>query len=269
MIDIPLFKTTYPDAIHPSAVISPGAEIAKNVGIGAFAVIGPKVKLSEGVRVGAHAVVDGRTTIGPRTRISPFASIGSIPQDLKYHGEDAELIIGAENQFREYCNVSIGTEGGGGKTVIGSRNLFMVYTHIAHDCVIGDDCIAANGVAMAGHVHVGDRAVLGGLSAIHQFCRIGTMAMIAGGAMVSQDVPPFTMVHGNRAVPNGLNAIGIKRAGLGTEGLAGIKNMYRLLYSENLTVEDAVTLILAEVPAAPWRDVFVEFLRKSERGVCR
>jgi len=145
----------------------------------------------------------------------------------------------------------------------------MVSTHIAHDCIIGNDCIVANGVAVAGHVLMGDRAVIGGLSAIHQFCKIGSLAMIAGGAMVTQDVPPFTMVQGDRAVPTGLNTLGIKRAGLGVERLNAIKSMYRLLFHENLTVEDAVSRILAEVPASPQRDEFVEFLKASERGVCR
>ena len=255
--------------IHPTALVAKGAELGRDVTIGPYAVVGPKVVLGDDVVVGAHAVLDLKTTVGARTRISPFASIGSGPQDLKFKGEETTLEIGEDNQFREYSNVSVGTAVGGGKTVIGSRNLFMVSTHIAHDCIVGNDCIVANGVAVAGHVIMGDRAVLGGLSAIHQFCRIGSLAMIAGGAMVTQDVPPFTMVHGDRAVPNGLNVLGIKRAGLGTDGLNAIKTMYRLLFHENLTVEDAIQRILNEVPASPQRQEFVEFLKSSERGVCR
>ena len=162
----------------------------------------------------SHVVVQGKTTLGAKNKIWSFASLGTEPQDLKYHGEDAELICGDECMIREYVNLSIGTEGGGGITQVGSRNLFMVNTHIAHDCIIGSDCIIANGVSLAGHVEVHDQAVLGGHVAVHQFCRIGSLAMIAGGAGVAQDVPPFFLVHGNHAKPVGLNLVGLRRAGL-------------------------------------------------------
>jgi len=236
--------------IHPTAIVHKGAEFGVGVRIGPYAVIGPKVKLGDGVDVGPHCVIDRRTNIGPRTSVSAFASIGSLPQDLKYRGEDTELVIGSDNMFREYANISIGTEGGGGITRIGDKNLFMVYTHVAHDSRIGNQCIFANSVAIAGHVHIDDFAVLGGLSAVHQFCRIGTMAMIAGGAMVVQDVPPFCMVHGDRATPNGLNVVGLRRAGVTGEQLTAIKSMYRLLYSENLTVEDAIARMKEDLPTS-------------------
>lgn len=255
--------------IHNSAIVAKSAVIGQGVKIGPYAVVGPQVVLEDHVEVGPHAVVDRRTRVGARSKISAFASIGALPQDLKYRGEDTELIIGTDNQFREYANVSIGTAGGGSKTVIGNNNLFMVYTHVAHDCVVGNNCIFANSVALAGHVHVDDHAVLGGLSAVHQFCRIGSLAMIAGGAMVVQDVPPFVMVHGDRAVPNGLNVVGLRRAGTKAEELAAVKSMYRLLFNENLTVDDAIARMQAEVPDSKWRQAFIDFLGKSERGVCR
>ena len=256
-------------SIHPTALIHKGAEFGVGVNIGPYAVIGPNVKLHDEVEIGPHCVVDRKVTIGARTKVSSFASIGALPQDLKYRGEDTELVIGVDNLFREYSNISIGTEGGGGRTTIGDRNLFMVYTHVAHDSVIGNSCIFANSVAIAGHVHVDDFSVLGGLSAVHQFCRIGSMAMIAGGAMVVQDVPPYCMVQGDRATPNGLNVVGLRRAGCKPEELTAIKSMYRMLYNENLTVEDAIIRMEADLPASHWRAKFVEFLQKSERGVCR
>ena len=256
-------------SIHPTALIHKGAEFGVGVNIGPYAVIGPNVKLHDEVEIGPHCVVDRKVTIGARTKVSSFASIGALPQDLKYRGEDTELVIGVDNLFREYSNISIGTEGGGGRTTIGDRNLFMVYTHVAHDSVIGNSCIFANSVAIAGHVHVDDFSVLGGLSAVHQFCRIGSMAMIAGGAMVVQDVPPYCMVQGDRATPNGLNVVGLRRAGCKPEELTAIKSMYRMLYNENLTVEDAIIRMEADLPASQWRAKFVEFLQKSERGVCR
>jgi len=255
--------------IHPTAIVHKGAELGAGVKVGPYTVIGANVVLHDGVEIGPHCVIDRRTVIGPRTRVSSFASIGALPQDLKYRGEDTELVIGADNMFREYSNISIGTEGGGGKTVIGDKNLFMVYTHVAHDSVIGNHCIFANSVAVAGHVHIDDYAVLGGLSAVHQFCRIGGLAMIAGGAMVVQDVPPYCMVQGDRAAPNGLNVVGLRRAGIKAEDLTAVKAMYRLLYNESLTVDDAILRVESDLPASTWRTNFVDFLRKSERGVCR
>ncbi len=253
--------------IHPRAYVSKGAELAKGVKIGPAAMIGPKVKLAEGVKVGAGAIIDGRTVVGAHTQVFPYATLGSAPQDLKYQGEDTELIIGERNRFREYVNVSLGTVGGGGKTVIGNDNLIMVYTHVGHDCIIGNECIFANGVALAGHVEIGNRVVFGGLSGAHQFSHFGDMVMVAAGAMVSQDAPPFCIVHGNHARANGLNMVGIRRSG--TKNLSALKQMYRLVYQENLTIEDAISRIEKEVDAVPERDVFVTFLRTSKRGICR
>ena len=255
--------------VHATAIVSSGAEIGRGVTVGPYALIGPKVVLADDVIVGGHALVEGRTRIGKGTEIHPFASIGIRPQDLKYNGEDTELIIGERNQIREYVNISIGTAGGGGKTVIGNDNLIMVYCHVAHDCVLGDGIIMANAVALAGHVEVQNRAVVGGVAAVHQFTRIGEMSMVAGGSMVAQDVPPFSMVHGDRAVPNGLNVVGLRRTGWPQERLANIRSMYRLLYQDNLTMDDAMARIEAEIPDSDQKKVFLGFLRGSTRGVCR
>lgn len=255
--------------IHPTAVVDSHAELGTGVVIGPFAVVGPKVKLGDGVVVDAHALVEGRTTVGPRTRIHSFASVGSQPQDLKFHGEETDLEIGADNMIREYANISLGTAGGGGKTVIGNGNLFMVYSHVAHDCIIGDDCIFANSVAIAGHCVIGDKAVFGGLSGLHQFCHVGDMVMVAAGAIVTQDIPPFVMVHGDRARPTGLNVVGLRRSGMTVSQVSDVKNCYRLLYSEELSLEDAKARIASETADAMVKAKFLDFLSVAKRGICR
>lgn len=255
--------------IHATAIVAKGAEIGAGVEIGPYSVIGAHVRIGAGTRIGAHVVIEGRTTMGERNLISSFSSIGSRPQDLKFKGEDTALEIGDDNMLREYCNVSLGTEGGGGKTVIGHKNLFMVYTHVAHDCVVGNQVIAANCVALAGHVEVQDGAVLGGLSAVHQFCRVGRLSMTAGGAMVTQDIVPYGMVHGDRARINGLNVVGLRRLGVKNDELKAIKDMYRLVFDENLTLEDAIAKIEQDVADSTYRSEWLAFLRKGERGLCR
>lgn len=269
LFDIPLVDNSAPVVIHPTAIVDPKAKLGVGVKIGPYCVVGPKVILGDQVCLESHVSVMGRTHIGARTVIYPFASIGVYPQDLKYNGEDGVLEIGEENSIRHYANLSIGTEGGGGKTTIGRHNLFMVSTHVAHDCQVADNIVFANNASLAGHVHVGSHAVLGGFSAVHQFCRIGPRAMIAGGSIVVQDVPPYTTVQGDRAKPFGLNLVGLKRAGYSTEQVKEFKNMYRLLYNEGLTVEDCMMRIQKEVAQSPEREEFISFLQQSERGVCR
>ena len=255
--------------IHPTAIVEPGAEIGVGVSIGPYSIIGSKVKIGDHCEVQSHVVMTGRVQLGKKNLISSFASVGSRPQDLKYRGEDSELVIGDNNMFREYCNLSLGTEGGGGKTVIGSDNLFMVYTHVAHDCQVGNRVIAANCVALAGHATVDDGAVLGGLSAVHQFCRVGRLAMIAAGAVVTQDVVPFGMVHGDRARINGLNVVGLRRLGVKNADLQGIKSMYHLVFDSSLTLDDAIARIVKDVEDSEFRRVWLDFLKDSERGLCR
>jgi len=255
--------------IHPTAVIEKGAELGHGVEIGPFSYVGSKVVLEDGVKLLSHASIHGRTRLGARTIVWPFASLGSMPQDLKYRGEEASLICGEDNMFRENVTVSIGTEGGGGITSIGSKNLFMAYTHIAHDCKIANGCVFANGATLAGHIEVDDRAVVGGLTAIHQFTKIGSLAMLAGGSMVAQDVPPFVMVSGNRAKPVGLNKTGIERAKFSESAVSNIKKMYKALYLSSLSLDEAKQEILKLSSDNAEVQTFLGFLERSARGVCR
>ena len=254
--------------IHSTAIVHEGAQLGVGVSIGPYAIIGPKVVLEDAVKVEAHAIVSEKTRIGAGSHIYSFASIGSVPQDKKYKGEETELICGKNNVFREYSNVSTCTAGGGAKTQLGDGNLLMIHTHVAHDCIIGNNCILANGVSLAGHVEIGDSAVLGGHSAVHQFCKIGTLGMLAAGAMVAQDVPPFVLVHGDHAKPSGLNLIGLKRANWSSDEIQEIKKMYRLLYSSTLTLEDTIQSIHRSFKGRH-ADLFLQFLRGSVRGICR
>lgn len=269
LFDIPQSDLTGSVEIHPTAIVDPKASLGVGVKIGPYCIVGPKVVLGDQVKLESHITISNRTTVGARTVIYPFATIGVYPQDLKFNGEDGTLEIGPENSIRQYVNLSIGSAGGGGRTVIGRRNLFMVYAHVAHDCQVADNIVFANNSSLAGHVHVGSHVVMGGFSAVHQFCRIGSRAMVAGGSIVVQDVPPFTTVQGDRAKPFGINLVGLKRAGYQTEQIKDFKNLYRLLYNEGLTVEDCITKIEAEISDSAQRREFVAFLNQSERGVCR
>ena len=204
--------------IHPTAIISPGAQIGADVEIGPYSVIGERVSIGDGTRIGPHVVLQGPTTIGKKNQFFQFCSIGEIPQDLKFNMEDTELIIGDNNTFREFITINRGTAGGGGRTVIGSNCLLMAYTHVAHDCLIGNGVIMANNASLAGHIRIDDHAIIGGLSGIHQFVHIGSYAMIGGLSGVSKDVPPFTLAVGQRAILHGLNLTGLKRHGFLSRG---------------------------------------------------
>lgn len=256
-------------SVHPTALVSPGAQLHPTVEVGPYAIIGPKVKLGEGTAVGSHAVLDGDTTIGKRNRIFHHASVGAVPQDLKFHGEDSKLILGDDNIVREFATLHIGTEGGGGVTRVGNRNLFMAYSHVAHDCVVGNACILANGATLAGHVEVGDHATLGGLSAVHQFTRIGVFAFIAGGAMVAMDVPPYCTAQGDRAELAGLNTVGLSRHGMKEEQLARVKEAYRILFRSKLGLNEALSRLRAEYGGQPEIDVLLDFIGSSKRGITR
>lgn len=255
--------------IHPTAIVEPGAQLGLGVEIGPYSIVGPNVILGDDVSLISHAVISNHTTIGARSKVWPFATLGALPQDLKFKGEKAVLICGEDNMFREYCNVSIGTEGGGSKTVIGSKNLFMNFTHVAHDCIIGNNCIFANGVALAGHIEIADRALIGGLAAVHQFVRIGSYSMIAAGSMVAQDVPPFVMVAGDRARPTGINKVGIQRAGYSEQALSNIKKAYKILYLSSSPFEEAKQALGDLAVSATEIQILVDFLNRSERGICR
>ncbi|HTP66018.1 MAG TPA: acyl-ACP--UDP-N-acetylglucosamine O-acyltransferase [Geobacteraceae bacterium] len=255
--------------IHPTAVIHPKAELDDSAEIGPFAVIGEHVKIGRGTSVGAHAVIEGWTRIGEDNRIFPMSSVGGIPQDLKYRGEKTWLIIGDRNIIREFATLQPGTVTGVAETVIGNDNLFMAYCHVAHDCIIGNRVIMANGSTLAGHITVEDHVILGGLSAVHQFVRLGESAMLSGGAMVGQDVAPYTIAAGDRARMRGLNLVGLRRRGFSSETIAVLKRAYRLLVFSKLRIADALARIRRELPAIPEVTHFVEFIEKSERGICR
>lgn len=256
-------------SIHPNAIVAATAELGAGVEIGPYACIGPKVKIGDGTRVGAHAVIEGHTTIGRGNVIFHHTSLGAVPQDLKYHGEDSELLIGDRNQIREFVTLHLGTEGGGMVTRVGDDNLLMNYVHVAHDCVLGDRNVIANGVQIAGHVVIESYVIAGALSGIHQFARVGESALIGAGSMVSQDVAPFCNATGDRAVLHGLNLIGLRRRGFDAETIRQIKEAYRLVFRSGLKLAQAIDKVRAEVPSSPAVDHFVAFVAASERGLCR
>lgn len=256
--------------IHPTAIIENGATIGENVSIGPYCVIGPQVTIGDSCELKSHVVVAGRTTIGSGNRIFPFASIGHAPQDLKYHGEESEVIIGDNNQIREQVTINPGTEGGGMVTRVGSNCLMMVGAHVAHDCQISDRAILVNNATLAGHVTVGEFAIIGGLSAVHQFVRIGKHAMIGGCSGVENDIIPYGSVMGNRAHLAGLNLVGLKRRGFSRDVIHDIRNAYRLLFAPEGTLqerlEDVAELFQSNEPVMD----IVNFIRSdSSRAVCQ
>jgi UDP-N-acetylglucosamine acyltransferase len=255
--------------IDPRAVISPKAELAADVTVGAFSIIGPDVILGPGTVIGPHVVVNGPTRMGAGNRVFQFASIGDAPQDKKYAGEPTRLEIGDRNVFRESCTINRGTTHDKGVTTIGSDNLFMAYSHVAHDCVVGSNLVFANGATLGGHVEVGDYVILGGLCAIHQFCKVGAYAFIAGGAIVTRDVPNYVMVAGNPAEPHAVNAVGLKRRGFTEDQVRNIRNAFRVLYRSDLLLADAVAKLTELGKTQPEVAAFVEFIGKSERSLIR
>jgi UDP-N-acetylglucosamine acyltransferase len=255
--------------IHPTALVDPGATLEADVEIGAYAIIGARVRIGRGTRVGPHTVVEGRTTIGSDNRIFHHVSIGAVPQDLKYRGEDSDLIIGDGNTIREFATLHLGTEGGGMTTRVGDRNLLMNYCHIAHDCRLGDANIVANGAQLGGHVSIENFVVVGALAGIHQFVKVGESAILGAGTMASQDIPPFCNATGDRARLHGLNLLGLKRRGFGAEQVQRLKRAYRIMFQSGLKVADAVARIHSELPPSPEVERFVAFIQGSERGICR
>lgn len=255
--------------IHPVATVHRGAELDDGVSVEAGATVGPHVRVGAGTWIGPGAVVVGRTTLGARNRIFPFATIGLPPQDLKYHGEPSTTAIGDDNALREFVTVNPGTEGGGMETRIGSGCLFMVHSHVGHDCRLGDQIVLANSVALAGHVTVDDHAIVGGLAGVHQFARVGESALCAAGAMVSLDVPPFCTAAGDRARLFGLNVVGLKRRGFGDEVIRTLKRAYRMLFHGEGARRDALATARAAFGSSPEVLRLVAFVEASERGVCR
>jgi UDP-N-acetylglucosamine acyltransferase len=255
--------------IDPRAVVDPGAEVDPSVEIGPFAVIGAGVRIGAGSQVGSHAVIKGPTTLGRDTRVFQFASIGDAPQDRKYAGEPTRLEVGDRNVFREFCTINRGTAGGRGVTTIGDDCLFMAYSHVAHDCIVGSQCIMSNCTALAGHVQLGDWVILSGYAAIHQFCKVGSHAFLANNAAVTRDVPPYLLVAGAPAEPKGVNSEGLKRRGFSAAQIANIKSAYRLFYRSGLKLAEATAELKALVPSQPELAAFVDFLGASERSIIR
>jgi len=255
--------------IHPTAVVDRHAELDPTVQVAPYAVIGPKVKIGPRTRVGPHAVIEGDTTIGADNVVFQFASIGAIPQDLKYAGEPTRLVIGDGNQIREFSTVHIGTAAGGGVTRLGNGCLLMANSHVAHDVQLGDGCILANSTALAGHVVVEDHVIFGGLSAVHQCTRIGRLAFVSGGAMVTQDVPPYVTVQGDRAEVVGLNTVGLTRAHLDEHAIARVKGAYKIVFRSKMGLREAVAHVKAEYGGHAEIDHFVAFLEGSQRGIAR
>jgi len=255
--------------VHPSAVVERGATLAEGVRIGAQAYVGPEVELAAGVEIRAHAHVTGRTTIGEGSRIFPFAVVGEEPQDQSFSGESSELVLGRENQIREHAVLHVGTQKGGGSTRLGDQNLIMNGVHLGHDCQVGSDVIIASLCAVAGHVQIEDHARIGGLSGIHQFARIGESAMVAGMSGVSQDVPPFALVSGNRATLSGLNVVGMRRLGFERDARRSIKHAYHLVFHSKLRLEEALERVRAECGGSAEVARLLSFLESSERGFVR
>ena len=259
--------------IHPTALIDPKAELADDVEVGPYTTIGAEVVIGSGTVIAGHVVIEGRTSIGARNRIAAFNAIGGVPQDKKYGGEATRLEIGDDNVIREYCTLNIGTAQGDGITRLGHDNWIMAYVHVAHDCVVGNHTIFANKAQLAGHVEVGDWAILGGDTGVHQFVRIGAHSITGIGTMLRQDVPPFMMVSGDPATPHGINAEGLKRRGFAAPAIGALKKAYRTLYRSGLSLADARAAIDAQAraDAASAKELAMlnAFIGSASRGIVR
>jgi UDP-N-acetylglucosamine acyltransferase len=255
--------------IHPTALVDAGARIADDVAIGAYTIVGPHVAIGQGTEIGPHAVITGHTVLGARNRIFQFASVGEIPQDRKYGGEATRTEIGDDNVIREFVTIHAGTAQDRGATTIGHGNWFLAYTHVAHDCVVGDFTTFSNNAQIAGHVTIGDWAVLGAYAGVHQFCRIGAHAMIAAGTIVLQDVPPFVTAAGYPAKPAGTNNEGLRRRGFSTTDIAAVRRAYKTLYRAGHSLEQAREEIVRASADAPLLGALATFLETSGRGIVR
>jgi len=255
--------------IDPRAVVAPQAQLSGDVVVGAFSIIGPDVVIGPRTRIEPHAVVSGPTVIGADNHIFSFAAIGGPPQDKKYRGEPTRLEIGDRNVFRESCTINRGTTHDQGVTRIGSDNLFMAYSHVAHDCQIGSQTVFANCASLAGHVDVGDWVIIGGLSAVHQFAKIGAHAFLGGGTILSRDVPPYVMVNGNPAEPHAINSEGLKRRGFSEEQIRTLREAYRILYRSELKLAEAIARLEALAAEQPAVRPFVDFIHASNRSLVR
>lgn len=258
-----------PALIHPTAIVDSNARLGRNVSIGAYSIIGEHAEIGDDTWVGPHVVISGHTRIGQGNRIFQFSSIGEMPQDKKYAGEPTRLEIGDRNTIREFCTLNCGTSQDAGVTRVGSDNWIMAYVHLAHDCQVGNNTIFANNAQLAGHVHVGDYAILGGFTVVHQFVRIGAHSMTAMGTILLQDLPPYVTAAGNTAKPFGINSEGLKRRGFGNPAVSALKRAYKLVYRSGATLDEARAKISEEAATEPALALLADFLASPGRGIIR
>ncbi len=258
-------------SIHPSAIIHPTAQISEGAEIGPYAIVEELVIIGKGTRIGAHAVIGKWTELGENNQVFHLASVGAAPQDLKYKGEECWTRIGNNNIIREFATIHRGTVTGNSETMIGNNNLFMSYSHVAHDCIVGNGNVMANSATLAGHVTIQDNTILGGLVAVHQFATIGSYSMLGGGTLVGLDIPPYMMAAAGKrdAKLRGLNLIGLKRRGFSDEAISSLKKAYKILFMADLKLADAIAKIRQEIKDCPEVENLVNFIEKSERGICR
>lgn len=255
--------------VHPTAIVHPNARVAEGVEIGAYSVVGEHVTIGKDTKIASHVLIEGWTAIGERNRIFPFSSIGMPPQDIGYKNEETYVIIGNDNVIRECATVHRATTKEDRRTVIGDKNFLMAYSHVAHDCKLGNNVIMANSVALGGHIIIGDHAILGGIVAVHQFVRIGAYSIIGGQSAVSQDISPFVSAAGNRAKLYGLNLVGLKRKGFSDAVIANLKKAYKIIFRSGLTQEEAISKTLTDFPDSTEVKILVDFIRSSKRGITR
>jgi len=255
--------------IHPTAIVSPDAHLEEGVEVGPYTIIGADVHIGKNTIIGSHVVVEDHTDIGEDCRIFQFSSLGGAPQDLKFKGEKTRLIVGNHNTIREFVTINRATSADIGVTIIGNHNLLMAYCHVAHNCKLGNHIVMANAATLAGHIHVEDFAIIGGLTGIHQFTRIGAHSIIGGASAVAKDVPPYIMAAGNHAKPYGLNTVGMKRRGFKEETIMALKEAYRLIFRSSLLFTVAIERVKNEVADTSEVRHFIDFIQKSERGIIR
>lgn len=259
--------------VHPTAIIDPSAELDSSVQVDAYAVIGPNVRMGAGNVIGSHCVIQGHTTIGQNNRFYPSCSIGAAPQDKKYADEPTELLIGNDNTIREFCTINLGTVQDQGVTRIGNDNWIMAYVHVAHDCVLGDHTILANGTQLAGHVQLGDYVILGGMTGVHQFVKIGAHAMTSVHTTLLQDLPPYVTAAGSPAAPVGINVEGLKRRGFSKEAISALRQAYKVLYRQGLSLEDARQVLRDQARTQPEvaavLNLLTDFTEIATRGLIR
>lgn len=255
--------------IHPTAVVERGAELADGASVGAYAVVGPEVRLGPGTSIGSHTILEGRTEIGAECRIGSHVIIGAPPQDVKYRGEPTRVVIGDRTLVREFTSIHRASIGGSGVTRVGPENFLMAYVHVAHDCQLAERVIMANQASLAGHVEIGRDAVIGGMSGIHQFVRIGEYAFLGACSAVLQDIPPYVKAQGNRAKPFGLNVVGLRRHGFSAEAIHALKQAYRILFTSGLNTSQALAQLEQELGGFPEVQRFIDFVKRSQRGISK